>query len=56
MATGAVRELLRQRKHEEFVVWVDAMRLRAAMQAIHLDRITENEWKEYEKPTAGVFK
>jgi hypothetical protein len=36
-------------------MWVDAMRLRGSVHDLSLDRITEEEWKEYEKPTAGFF-
>lgn len=55
MATRAVQELVRQRKHEAFVVWVDALRLRGAMRGFGLGRLTKEEWDEYEKPTAGAF-
>lgn len=53
--TPTVRELLRQKRNEAFSVWVDALRLRGAMKRLELERITETEWNEYDRPTAGVF-
>lgn len=55
MPKNKVREEHQQAKHEAFSDWVDAMRLRAVVKGLHLDRITEEEWKAYERPTAGAF-
>ena len=56
MATSKLRDMLVQKKHESFSAWFAAMQLRAARQKISLPDITAEEWKEYDKPTAGVFK
>ena len=43
--------LAEHRRREAFSVWVDAIRLRAVMSGIELDRISDDEWKEYDRPT-----
>lgn len=48
--------MLVQKKREKFTVWFSAMQLRAAMQKINLPDITADEWKEYDRMTAGTLK
>jgi hypothetical protein len=49
--TPGQRVLAEHRRREAFSVWVDALRLRAVMRGIELDRITDGEWEEYDRPT-----
>ena len=55
MATSNLRELFVQKKHESFSAWFAAMQLRASMQKVSLPDITAEEWKDYDRPTAGTF-
>jgi len=50
--TKEQRLLADERRKQHFVDWVDAMRLRASMRQLVLGRISEEEWQEYDRPTA----
>lgn len=45
------RELRKQKRNEAFSVWVDCICLRGSMRGLVLERITVDEWKEYDSPT-----
>jgi hypothetical protein len=49
--TAQQRELRKQKRNEAFSVWVDTIRLRGSMRGLLLERITVDEWKEYDSPT-----
>jgi hypothetical protein len=51
MTTYNQRVLHQQKLREAFSLWVDALRLKGSMRKLDLERISEEEWKEYEKPT-----
>ncbi len=52
MTTKNQRELAEHRRREAFSVWVDALRLKGSMRKLDLERISDDEWSEYEKPTS----
>lgn len=49
--TQQQRAYAKQRLHTAFSDFVDALRLRGCMKGLVLERITPEEWKEYENPT-----
>lgn len=46
-APRAIQYLRKLKQEEDFVVWFEALRLRAAMQKIAIENLTPEECREY---------